>query len=436
MYESNNATPAAVPNNNKNPDAEEVLTIESESSSFTEEDEEAPPPGYARYEDSLEDLLGDNDMYDDRGSGFGMCLQSKYGTPELNAKRAAELLPPGEEGMVWHARLVKTLRDVPKKDLDEVNQCIKPRRASLMVLADDFFSSLIKTDEKQPRWLFSGVLNGWPSLVLLEVQSITVSIKGTIVPSMKRGIAPVTRRTWSYKKEGLKGIAPNFPEAKLGIIRHEQVRVRLRAPGWTSKGWSKNSPGYAWWFEANREKPRLLHGLDMIRIPQKEIGETVDPICTHVHMFSHRYAVGGRKMENPKERFTYHSAILLEWDHQKYVTVVELALLNGLSGYSGKSNWYDDKVCLVVLACTHPPFILLYSVHYFIFARTPILHCFTKLFLGVWSPLGLGLLEKFDVSMWKPRHLRNFKNMYINIRGMNIGVYLDSESLKLHINQL
>ena len=133
-------------------------------------------------------------------------------------------------------------------------------------------------------------------------------------------------------------------------------------------------------------------------------------------------------MENPKERFTYHSAILLEWDHKKYVTVVELALLNGLSGYSGKSNWYDDKVCRVILACTHPPFIFLYSVQFFTLTRTPIHHCFTKLFLGVWSPLGLGLLEKFDVSMWKPRRLRNLKNMYINIQGMNIGVYLDFES--------
>jgi len=60
-------------------------------------------------------------------------------------------------------------------------------------------------------------------------------------------------------------------------------------------------------------------------------------------------------MENPKERFTYHSAILLEWDHKKYVTVVELALLNGLSGYSGKRNWYDDKVCRVILLINTSP---------------------------------------------------------------------------------
>merc|ERR1719277_2638167 len=40
---------------------------------------------------------------------------------------------------------------------------------------------------------------------------------------------------------------------------------------------------------------------------------------------------------------TWHSAVLIEWDHKRFVTVVELAWLNGIGGYNGKSNWYADK---------------------------------------------------------------------------------------------
>jgi hypothetical protein len=45
-----------------------------------------------------------------------------------------------------------------------------------------------------------------------------------------------------------------------------------------------------------------------------------------------------------KELNTYHSAVLLEWDHGLYTTVVELATLNGVSGRRGKSNWFHDKL--------------------------------------------------------------------------------------------
>ena len=41
---------------------------------------------------------------------------------------------------------------------------------------------------------------------------------------------------------------------------------------------------------------------------------------------------------------TYHSAILLEWDHGKFCTVVELATLHGVGGRYGKVNWYHDKL--------------------------------------------------------------------------------------------
>jgi hypothetical protein len=34
---------------------------------------------------------------------------------------------------------------------------------------------------------------------------------------------------------------------------------------------------------------------------------------------------------------------LLEWDHGQNCTVVEMAFLNGMGGYKGKCNWYEDR---------------------------------------------------------------------------------------------
>lgn len=42
-------------------------------------------------------------------------------------------------------------------------------------------------------------------------------------------------------------------------------------------------------------------------------------------------------------QLTYHSLVLLEWEHEKFCTIVEGAYLNGIGGYKGRSNWYDDK---------------------------------------------------------------------------------------------
>merc|ERR1712194_513862 len=86
---------------------------------------------------------------------------------------------------------------------------------------------------------------------------------------------------------------------------------------------------------------RVTYGTDLRErfAPENLDGED-DPVCTMVHMINHRYA---KKIESPKDRLTYHSLVLLEWDHSKYCTVVEIGYLNGLGGYRGKSNWFQDK---------------------------------------------------------------------------------------------
>lgn len=51
---------------------------------------------------------------------------------------------------------------------------IRPRRPLPLVRSDDFFSSLVQTEDG--RWIFSGVLNGWPGLNCLELLSITCKV--------------------------------------------------------------------------------------------------------------------------------------------------------------------------------------------------------------------------------------------------------------------
>ena len=99
---------------------------------------------------------------------------------------------------------------------------------------------------------------------------------------------------------------------------------------------SATSPGFVFWYEKFHpvRGPRVVYGTDLL-------SQIHDDVCTHVHMISHRYAVG--KRESAKDKLTYHSFVFLEWEHGNYGTILEGAFLNGIGGYHGKSNWYDDK---------------------------------------------------------------------------------------------
>ena len=80
-----------------------------------------------------------------------------------------------------------------------------------------------------------------------------------------------------------------------------------------------------------------------------------------------RYSVGDK--EGIKDRHSYHTLSLLEWDHGKYCTVIELGLLNGLSGYNGKSNWIEVRLwqpytsSTVLCVCLH--IFIIYLTHFF-----------------------------------------------------------------------
>ena len=73
-------------------------------------------------------------------------------------------------------------------------------------------------------------------------------------------------------------------------------------------------------------------------------GSTANPITAHrrrhrrlgravkVHHFAHRYAPGAGRKETVKASLTYHAAVLVEYDHGQYGTLIELAWWNGASG--------------------------------------------------------------------------------------------------------
>jgi len=116
---------------------------------------------------------------------------------------------------------------------------------------------------------------------------------------------------------------------------HHLYRVTLRGSPWTSFAWKKDNPGFVFWYEPHHAGgPRFTYGMELTR-------KLSNDICTKIHMVSHRYAIG--RKESARDRITYHSVCVLEWEHGQYCSVVELAYLNGIGGYQGKSNFYDDR---------------------------------------------------------------------------------------------
>jgi hypothetical protein len=256
-----------------------------------------------------------------------------YYREPLSVDAAKERMPPETGGLSWYATIIpddifvdgKLRKGLVERDFDLVKQQVKPRRASLPVTSRDFFASLTAIDgpNGKPRYIFHGMLNGWPMLRCLELVSMEER-RGApaLIPS-----ALLWKKVWDASEGELPQL---LPPAKNSSI----YRAKLRGPSWTRQGWSHNSPGFCFWFEGQHpDGPRLTHGTDMLQVLGQET-------CTRIHMISHRYAV---VKESPRDRLTYHSMCLLEWDHGQYCSVLEAAYLNGLGGYQGKSNWIDDK---------------------------------------------------------------------------------------------
>jgi hypothetical protein len=125
---------------------------------------------------------------------------------------------------------------------------------------------------------------------------------------------------------------PRFPDKALS------VRLTLRQPSWSQIGYCQESPGRLFWFNALAQVPRFVCGQAIAE--HLEQPNVENPNATNASFFHHRYYV---PKETPRDRLTWHSAVLLEWDHGHHSSVIELAWLNGVGGYDGKSNWCLDK---------------------------------------------------------------------------------------------
>jgi len=324
---------------------------EKETSSKTNEDT-------SQWENSSPELECTVTTNDTPGK-LSTSTSSLYGNP-LGSLKIQELMRSedgqDEGGLIWNALIVPSdfdvqfdkkgkLKMLSKRHYDSKNGCIKPRRGMLACRENDFFSSLTRIDRSddldanqcgctgtkgsnningnKDRWVFTGVLNGWPSLTCLEL--LKIELKGPF---------PTWREHWNSSD----GVEPTYPQGT-------EVRAKLRAPSWSAFGWRKQSLGYIYWYEspASRSIPRVTYGTDIPKLFEKERIQNGDPSprCVRVHMISHRYSVGDKG--GVKDRLSYHSFAFLEWDHGKYGTVAEIGFLNGLGGYNCKSNWVENK---------------------------------------------------------------------------------------------
>lgn len=256
----------------------------------------------------------------------------------LSEEDAIRLVEEGEGGLILHAIVIpdkfiiseNLISGLNKRDFNLQTQEIKPRRGSLPITQTQLFSSITRVsggENGRPRYIFNGVLNGWPGLRNFELIRL----------EKKRSLGPLTTPEYfnTFSQAWSNYWSADDSDASPLIDDQDKIyRATLRGAPWSGRGWSKQSPGFVFWFEAqNDNQPRLTYGKNM---------ETVleECICTNVHMVSHRYYV---ERESPKDKLTYHSLCVLEWDHGRYCSVVEGAFLNGVGGYKGMCNWYTDK---------------------------------------------------------------------------------------------
>lgn len=296
------------------------------SEASEEQGVERMPDGSPLLEDDHHDHHDDAPMMGKTKSmqvGNPECMLSLYGEP-LSSEAVTAAHAPGEGGLVWHAQMVPDDWQHPKQCTPDGQ--IKPRRSNLAVHVSEFFRSLVQGTDG--RWIFCGVLNGWPGLTCLELRAVTQKEKGKSV-----------KRVWDADH------ATGEPPPRL---TGGSVRLTLRMPPWSSRGWTEDCKGYVFWFFSQRPpsvQSKTSFGEGMIEQLEADLeaeGRQM-PRAVSVHLFAHRYALGKGKRETAKDLLTYHSAVLVTWDHGLYTTVVELAILNAVGGYRGKANWHADR---------------------------------------------------------------------------------------------
>jgi len=206
-----------------------------------------------------------------------------YGNP-LPPEEASKVVPPGNDGLIRYAIVIpdnfcpngKLMVGLNKRDFDTKRGTIKTKRPSLPLTITELLSSLTKVDSEEeecPRYVFSGCLNGWPSLCHFELVKLEKKrCLGSLQPPeyFMSTIGQTWSSIWRAEKEGKEGTPPDIKDKS--II----YRAKLRSPDWTSSGWSPTSPGFIFWFEMQHPRvPRIVYGADAVNEVGFDICKTV-----------------------------------------------------------------------------------------------------------------------------------------------------------------
>jgi hypothetical protein len=146
-----------------------------------------------------------------------MNTEQSYGNP-LSPVEAVKAVPSGSDGLIRYAIVVpddfcidgKLINGLNKRDFDIEKGTIKPRRASLPITKKNLMSSLTKVDsEEGPRYIFNGILNGWPSLRHFELIGLEKkrSLPGGVQPPeyIMKSIGKAWTSHWRADVEGKQG---------------------------------------------------------------------------------------------------------------------------------------------------------------------------------------------------------------------------------------
>ena len=201
---------------------------------------------------------------------------------------------------------------------DNADLTLKDKSGKPQVFASDFFSSLVNAVDD--RWFFSGVLNGWDGLTTLELLEIR-----------DRGNKRKAQVFWPELAE------PHFPSS----VQEGFVVAMLRRPDYTGSGYTRGNKGFLWWAEASRDG--TVDGFHFGEAALEHAKSVSDKLAqaTMVHHWGHRWGRKGKR-ETLAQRIEYHTGVLIEWDHGRYVSLVEKTWLNGMGGAKGHSQWLSD----------------------------------------------------------------------------------------------
>jgi hypothetical protein len=172
--------------------------------------------------------------------------------------------------------------------------------------------------------VLKGPINGWQGITNVQIHSITCKANGA---HGGRG-----HYLWKFASN-MKGSSDQFPDLSQIVgaamdsassdpfcAESTLLRASLVGSNWTSTGWKENSPGFAFWFQAQNVEPRTVVGEQMIEYAGE--GRAV-----RAHLWAIQPPAQPRGhwiMDEIYDKFGWHSGIVLEWDHARFLTIVEL----------------------------------------------------------------------------------------------------------------